>query len=521
MKTLLTRLLVAVVVGGFGLLAVMAPSMIRSASAQAVGALDHVTVTPASVSLAPGATQQYTATAFDASNNAISGATFTWSATSGGSINASGLLTAGTVAGTYTNAVQASSTVNSVTKTGTASFTVVPGALDHVVVTPASVSLAPSGTQQYTATAYDASNNVISGATFTWSATSGGSINASGLLTAGTVAGAYTNAVQASSTVNSVTKTGTASFTVVHGELDHVVVTPTSVSLAPSGTQQYTATAYDASNNVISGATFTWSATSGGSINASGLLTAGSVAGTYTNAVQASTTVNSVTKTGMASFTVTTSAPPPAPKPINIGLLRSLYNGLLHRFGFDHFLGIEAKVLDAQGNPVTMKAVAGTITAINGNSFTIAPNDGTAAQTYTVTDKTKFIPAAQGDKKGLAGFQVNDKVTVGLLNGEVTLVSKVQPQVEKPRPAHDDERIEKEKDRIEKLREQMNKRLDQIESRLAKLLGTMSASNSNNGGNNDRISFSSSENGRGPQSVPPGLAKDKNKDKHGRGHDDD
>jgi len=521
-KTLLTRLLVAVVVGGFGLLAVMAPSMIRSASAQAVGALDHVTVTPASVSLAPGATQQYTATAFDASNNVIPGATFTWSATSGGSINASGLLTAGAVAGAYTNAVQVSAVFNSITKTGTASFTVVPGALDHVTVTPASVSLAPGATQQYTAAAYDASNNVIPGATFTWSATSGGSINASGLLTAGAVAGAYTNAVQASTTVNSVTKTGTASFTVVPGALDHVTVTPTSVSLAPGATQQYTAAAFDASNNVIPGATFTWSVSGGGSINASGLLTAGSVAGTYTNAVQASTTVNSVTKTGMASFTVTT-APPPSetPKPITIGVLRSLYNGLLHRFGFDHFLGVEAKVLDGQGNPMFLKAVAGKVTAVTQTSITIMLNGGTDVQTYTVSDKTQYIPAAQSGQKGLAGFQVNDKVTIGLVNGEVTLVAKVQPQVEKPRPVPAKERIEKEKDRIEKLREQINKRLDQLESRLDKLMGRMSLSNSNNGDNNDRISFSSSENGRGPQSVPPGLAKDKNKDKHGRGHDKD
>ena len=305
------------------------------------------------------------------------------------------------------------------------------------------------------------------------------------------------------------------------GALDHVTVTPASASLAPGATQQYAASAFDASNNVISGATFTWGVTSGGSISASGLLTAGTVAGTYTNAVQASTTVNSVAKTGMASFTVTTATPPSeTPKPITIGVLRSLYNGLLHRFGFDHFLGIEAKVLDAQGNPVSIKAIAGTITAINGNSFTIAPNDGTAAQTYTVTDKTQYIPAAQGDKKGLAGFQVNDKVTIGLVNSDVMLVAKDQPQVEKPRPAQIEQRIEKEKDQIERLREQMNKRMDQMESRLDKLMETIS----NAGGNgkndkNDKLSFSERGNGHGPQFVPPGLAK--NQDKHGRGHGDD
>ncbi|MEK7681665.1 MAG: hypothetical protein AAB502_11660 [Chloroflexota bacterium] len=425
MKTLLTRLLVALVVGGFGLLAVMAPSMIRSASAQAVGALDHVTVTPASASLAPGATPQYTATAYDASNNVIPGATFAWSATSGGSINATGLLTASAVAGTYANAVQVTATFNSVTKSGTASFTVAPGALDRVTVTPASVSL------------------------------------------------------------------------------------------ATGGTQQYAATAYDASNNVIPGATFAWSVTSGGSINATGLLTAGAVAGTYANAVQASTTVSGVTKTASASFTMTASTPAPqTPNPIGIPALQALYNGLLHRIGFDHFLGIEAKVLDGQGNPMSLKAVAGKVTAVTQTSITIMLNGGTDIQTYTVSDKTRYIPAAQSGQKGLAGFQVNDKVTIGLVNGEVTLVAKVQPQVEKPRPVPSKERIEKQKDQIERLREQMNKRLDQLEKRLDGMKGDASRS-----GGNDKMSFSNGDNGRGPQFVPPGLAK--NQGKQGRGHDKD
>lgn len=296
------------------------------------------------------------------------------------------------------------------------------------------------------------------------------------------------------------------------GALDHVGVTPASVSLAPGSTQQFAATAYDASNNIIPGATFAWSVTSGGSINTSGLLTAGAVAGTYTNAVQASTTVNSVTKTGAASFTVTASTPAPqTPNPIGIRALQSLYNGLLHRIGFDHFLGIEAKVLDGQGNPMSLKAVAGKVTAVTQTSITIMLNGGTDVQTYTVSDKTQYVPAAQSGQKGLAGFQVNDKVTIGTINGEVTLVAKVQPQVRRPQPTPTTGQLEKEKDQIERLREQMNKRLDQLEKRLDGMMGTASRS-----GGNDRLSFSNGDNGRGAQFVPPGLQKDHGK--QGRGH---
>ena len=41
------------------------------------------------------------------------------------------------------------------------SFKVVAGALDHVVLTPGSVEIAPGGSQTFTTTAYDAAGNVI------------------------------------------------------------------------------------------------------------------------------------------------------------------------------------------------------------------------------------------------------------------------------------------------------------------------------------------------------------------------
>jgi DNA/RNA endonuclease G (NUC1) len=54
-----------------------------------------VTVTPSNATIAVGTTQQFTATAFDASNQPIAGVTFTWSsnATSVATVNASGLAT--------------------------------------------------------------------------------------------------------------------------------------------------------------------------------------------------------------------------------------------------------------------------------------------------------------------------------------------------------------------------------------------------------------------------------------------
>jgi DNA/RNA endonuclease G (NUC1) len=61
-------------------------------------AVDHITVAPVSATVTVGATQQFTATAFDAANNPIGGAGVTWSSsTSAATVNSSGLATGASV----------------------------------------------------------------------------------------------------------------------------------------------------------------------------------------------------------------------------------------------------------------------------------------------------------------------------------------------------------------------------------------------------------------------------------------
>ncbi|MCX5726698.1 MAG: Ig-like domain-containing protein [Candidatus Saganbacteria bacterium] len=85
------------------------------------------------------------------------------------------------------------------TSTPTYTITITPASLDHITVDPASrvfsAGETPGGTQQFTAHAYDAYNNAISGLTLSWSTTGGGSVNASGLFTVNTQAGNYTVSV--------------------------------------------------------------------------------------------------------------------------------------------------------------------------------------------------------------------------------------------------------------------------------------------------------------------------------------
>jgi len=74
-----------------------------------LGPLHHIIVTPASLTLNTGQTQQFTATGYDQNDNIITGLSFVWSVVDpdAGSVDGNGLFTAGTVEGTYPDVVKA------------------------------------------------------------------------------------------------------------------------------------------------------------------------------------------------------------------------------------------------------------------------------------------------------------------------------------------------------------------------------------------------------------------------------
>ena len=224
----------------------------------APGPLATIAVSPASPSFAINATQQFTAVGKDAHDNVVV-ITPVWSVVAGGgTIDAStGLFTAGATGGTFTNTVQATSGAIS----GTASVTLTGGVLASITVTPSTMSLSAGGTQAYTAVGHDAGNNVVA-ITPAWSvAAGGGTIDAgTGLFTAGTVAGTFTNTVTATSGAIS----GTATVTVVPGALTNLTISPSSKSLAVNATQQFTVVGTDANNNVVPVVSPTWAVSSAG-----------------------------------------------------------------------------------------------------------------------------------------------------------------------------------------------------------------------------------------------------------------
>ncbi len=272
------------------------------------GPLASLTITPNPDTLIVRASRQFTVVGKDASGNVLSIAA-AWSVVAGGgAIDNLGLFTAGSTPGTFTNTVKATSGSLS----ATATVVVKVGPLATITVTPTPATMTVSATQQFTAVGKDIAGNTVV-ITPTWSVVAlGGSINAtSGLFTAGTVSGTYTSTVRATSGPLS----GFATVIITTGPLATITVTPNPVTLPASSTQQYVAVGRDANNNVFV-IVPTWAVVNGGgNINGSGLFTAGAVAGTFANTVQATSGAIS----GTATVTVTVAPPPPAPDFVPLG----------------------------------------------------------------------------------------------------------------------------------------------------------------------------------------------------------
>ena len=216
-------LILAFVVSNSGCAGVTAAS---KASTVKVSAAISVSITPANVSIQAGGTQQFTATVTGLANTSV-----TWSATAG-SISNSGLYTAPTAAGSYTvTATSAADASESASATVTVTSSAVPIA---VSISPALVSLAAGGTQQFAVTVTGTGNSSV-----TWSA-SGGTISSAGLYTAPATAGTYS--VTATSVADS-SKSASAAVTVsASAPAISVSVSPSSASVQAGSTQQFAAT---------------------------------------------------------------------------------------------------------------------------------------------------------------------------------------------------------------------------------------------------------------------------------------
>jgi len=209
--------------------------------------LAQIVVLPESLTVAPAQLVQFVAYGRTSAGDSTS-APVTWS-TSGGSIASNGSYTADTGSGDFM--VTAMSTQSGVS----GSSRVRVRKVKTVTVSPPTATVALGQTVQLTATLRDASGNVLTGRTVTWSSSNlaVATVSASGLVTAGAVAS------QATITATSEGQSGTATVTVVsNAPVASVTVTPATASVAVGQTVRLTATLRDANGNVLSGRTVLW-----------------------------------------------------------------------------------------------------------------------------------------------------------------------------------------------------------------------------------------------------------------------
>jgi uncharacterized protein (DUF362 family) len=267
--------------------------------------LTSIVVAPTSSTLAPLATQQFVATARDQfAADLASQPSFTWSASGGGTIDATGLFTAATTAGgPYTVTAQSGGI------TGTATVSVAIPNAAPTIATAAAASPSPVMGSTTALSVLGADDGGEANLTYTW-ATIGTppaavTFNANGTNAAKnttatfTKAGSYTLQVTVRDQAGLIATSSVA--VTVNQTLTSIVVSPSSATVNTSATQQFSATARDQFvANLTTQPTFTWTVSGGGTISSSGLFTAGTTAGgPYT------VTASSGSVSGTASVTVT------------------------------------------------------------------------------------------------------------------------------------------------------------------------------------------------------------------------
>lgn len=279
-----------------------------------------ITVSPASVQLAPGAQAQFNATgsADGVVLWSVSGASCSGIAC--GIITADGFYTAPATAPSVPSVTVTATSLADLTQVGSATVTIDNGSQVAVSISPGSVTIVKGAQQQFTAHVTGSSNTAVN-----WSvsgigcvAGSCGAITASGLYTAPSSVPNPPLATITATSVADPTKSASASVVIEAAAAISVSIQPSTVQIGLSGTQQFTATVTGSSNTAV-----TWSVSGNcsgaacGTISASGLYKApASVPASPTVTVTAKSVADTsasgtalVTIVAIPTLTITPSSP--------------------------------------------------------------------------------------------------------------------------------------------------------------------------------------------------------------------
>ena len=359
--------------GGSGSTSALAPS------------LSSLQVTPATMSISAGATQQFTATGkFSDGSSKDMTSSVQWSSSDStfATVNSAGAAS-GVAVGVVTVTAQSGS-IN-----GTAILTVTNAAanLTSITLSPLASSMPVNTTQQFTATgSYSDGSSRDLTALVSWSssAPSNATIDATGLVTS-VAAGSTT----ITATLGSVTQSTT--LTVTNPTITSISITPDGLTLGIGINQQYTVTAtYSdlSTQDLVSGVTWSSLSTSVATVNNSGLATtvaAGSTTLTATLGSLTDTTTLTVVPANLISIEVT-----PATASIAVSTA-SIAAGTTQQFtAIGSFDDGSTQVLtsvawSSSASTVATINSAGLATGVGVGTATISATSGSVTGTATLT----------------------------------------------------------------------------------------------------------------------------------------
>ena len=347
--------------------------------------LTAISVTPGTVNVVIGKTEQYTATAkyVDGTTADVTGSAAWKSADAAvATVNASGLSTA--IAAGSTNVT---ATVNGISGSAALTVPAAAKALTSITVMPATTTIAIGATAQFSASAtYSDGSTADVTATATWASATPtvATVNSGGLATAVAAGSASITATMAG-------VTGTAMLTVpppAPPTVTSIAVTPATASVQIGATQQFTATAtYSDGTTANITATATWASgtPSVATVSAAGLAT-GVAAGT----TPITATVSGVTGTAtltVAAKTVTSIAVTPATASVGVGATQPFLATATYSDQTTGNVTGTATWTSANTGAATVNAM-GVLTVLAPCSSQLSASFGSVSGSATVTVKT-------------------------------------------------------------------------------------------------------------------------------------
>jgi len=333
----------------------------------------NVVLLPNRIDATVGSTTQLSAMAYDGSGNALTDRAIIWSSSNQAvaTVNATGAVLA-VAPGTSTI------TAGSEGKTSTSIITVAQGAVAKVVVSPSPVTMVAGQSAQLALSVRDASDNVITGKTATWSSNN---TAVATVASDGTVKAIAAGSATITATVDGVS--GSTALTVSSIPVQSITLSPTTATIATGASTTLTPTVKDANGTVVTDRVVTWS-------SSNPLIATVSQSGVVTGIAPGTATITATSETKFATAAITVTLVP-------VGSVQVAPSSVSIPAGQGTTL--TATVTDANGQVVTNRPVswgtsdsriatvsqAGVVTGVAAGTATISATSGSATGTSTIT----------------------------------------------------------------------------------------------------------------------------------------